>query len=93
VSANTTNNDAQWFIKNTGSNSVTVNSQTLSKSGNVTAVHDGQWVGFPFTMAPGFQLDADVFFDVGSAGTGTVGLSVSTSCGTKVFPTYNVTIN
>jgi hypothetical protein len=91
VSRNTTNHVAAWFIKNTGTTAVTLSSQVGKRSGAVTAVRTTTWTSFPRTLAPGEQIDADVFFDVGGPGTGIVQLLVGNSC-TGINLTYNVTV-
>ncbi|HEX5963038.1 MAG TPA: hypothetical protein VFY42_04905 [Gemmatimonadales bacterium] len=93
VQDHTTDNNATWFIKNNGTGAVTLTGQILSKSGNVTAVHPNAWAGFPFNLAPGSQIDADLRFDTGNVGTGTVGMKVTSNCGTLTLKAYNVTIN
>lgn len=92
VKANSTNNDAGWFINNDGGNAVTISGQSVSKSGNVTAVRAINWASFPTTLGPGSRIDADLFFDAGAAGTGGVGMTISTSCGTKSLPIHPVSI-
>ena len=92
VQANSVNNDAGWFIKNTGAVSATITGQTVSKSGNVTAVRPINWATFPYTLAVGGQIDADLFFDAGAPGTGNVGMTISTSWGSKVLPNHPVVI-
>jgi hypothetical protein len=47
-------------------------------------------MSIPGTIPAGYSLDADVTFDVGAAGTGTVGLSLDASCGTIVFQDWNI---
>ncbi len=91
VSHHTTNHIAVWFIKNTGTTAVTLTGQVAKKSGAVTAVRTTTWTSFPKTLAPGTQIDADVFFDVGAPGTGVVQLLVGNSC-TGINLTYNVTV-
>ncbi len=93
VTNNTSDNGASWFIKNNGTSALTLTGQSASRTGNVTSVTANNWVPFPYALAAGAQIDADVLFDVGAAGTGTVSLSVSSSCGTLSLPTFSVTIN
>ena len=88
----TTNNNASWHIANNGSSGVTLRGQTLSKSGKVTAVRPNVWAPFPYTLPPGTMIDADLRFDVGGAGTGSVGMTVSSSCGSLVLPTHPVSV-
>jgi hypothetical protein len=92
VQANSKNNDAGWFINNDGTTAVTINGQTVSKSGNIAAVRAINWASFPATLGPGTRIDADLFFDAGAAGTGSVGMSITTSCGTKTLPIHPVVI-
>lgn len=91
VPHNTTGHLAAWFIKNTGTTAVTLTGQVGKKTGRVTAVHTTTWTSFPRTLVPGEMIDADVFFDVGAAGTGVVQLLVANSC-TAINLTYNVTV-
>jgi len=92
VPHNTTNNVAGWFIKNTGTSAITLNSETRTKSGNVTATRYSAWVIYPHTLAAGTQIDADLFYDVGAAGSGTVGMKVFASCGTITLPNHLINI-
>jgi hypothetical protein len=91
VSRNTTNHIAAWSIRNTGTTNVVLQAQQASRSGRVTAVRTTTWTSFPRTLAPGERIDADVFFDVGAAGTGVVTLKVFNSCAGLIL-TYNVTV-
>jgi hypothetical protein len=92
VTANSTGNRAAWLIQNKGSRAVRLKGQTLSSSGAVTAVHPQSWAKFPYTLAAGAQITAALAFDVGSSGTGSVGLVVSSSCGSLVLPTESVNV-
>ena len=89
---NSTNNNASWQITNTGTTAITLTGQTLSKSGNVTAVHPNVWAPFPYSLLPGHTIDSDLRFDVGAAGSGSVGMTVSSGCGSLVLPAHPVTI-
>jgi hypothetical protein len=91
--ANSTNNYAEWFLKNTGTNSITLVGDTPTKSGaGVAAVRRLAWTTFPFSLAPGQQIDAGVTYDAASSGTGTVGLTVTTNCATFTAPSHSVTV-
>lgn len=92
VSPNSSNNNASWHINNNGSSAVSLTGQTLSKSGAVTAVKTNIWAVFPYSLAAGSKIDADLRFDVGASGTGSVGMTVSSSCGSLVAPAHLVTI-
>jgi hypothetical protein len=92
VKANSTNNDAGWFINNDGSNAITITGQTVTKSGNITAVRAINWAPFPYSLGAGSRIDADLFFDAGAPGNGSVGMTISTSCGTKTLPVHPVVI-
>jgi hypothetical protein len=88
----TTNNNASWHIINNGSSAVTLSGQTLSKSGKVTAVRPNVWAPFPYSLPGGSRIDADLRFDVGGVGTGSVGMTVSSSCGSLVLPAHPVSV-
>jgi hypothetical protein len=92
VSPNSTNNNASWHVNNNGTSAVTLNGQTLSKSGVVTAARTNVWAPFPYSLAAGSKIDADLRFDVGASGTGTVGMTVSSSCGSIVAPAHLVSV-
>ena len=94
VAANSTDNNASWFIKNTGTVGISINSESRSFTPNVTATYPGGWAPLPYTLAPGSQIDADLRFDVGATDSGTdqVTLTINTSCGSK-NSSYLVTIN
>ena len=96
VPANSTWNQASWFIKNTGTGTVSLTGQQLSAVPKppITAVRLIAWTSFPMSLAPGEQIDAEVAFDVGASGTGSVGLTVKTSCaGDKALPAYSVAVS
>jgi hypothetical protein len=88
----TTNNNASWHIINNGSSAVTLTGQTLTKSGKVIAVRPNSWAPFPYNLAGGTRIDADLRFDVGGVGTGSVGMTVSSSCGNLVLPPHPVQV-
>lgn len=92
VSANSTNNNASWHVNNNGTSAVTLTGQTLSRGGAVTAVDSNHWAPFPYSLAAGSKIDADLRFNVGASGTGTVGMTVSSSCGSIVAPAHPVVI-
>ena len=93
VAANSTNNYAEWFLKNTGTSSLTLISDTPTKSGTgVAAVRKLGWTNFPFTLPPGQQIDAGVLFDAAASGTGAVGLTVATNCANYSAPNHLVTL-
>jgi hypothetical protein len=92
VGPNSANNNASWFVTNNGTSAATLTGQTLSKSGAVTAVRTNVWAPFPYSLAAGSRIDADLRFDVGASGTGSVGMTVSSSCGAIVAPAHPVTI-
>lgn len=96
VPANSTWNQASWFIKNTGTGAVSLTGQQLSAVPKppITAVRLIAWTSFPTSLAPGEQIDAEIAFDVGASGTGSVGLTVKTSCaGDKALPAYSVAVS
>jgi hypothetical protein len=92
VSPNSTNNNASWNVNNNGTSAVTLTGQTLSKSGTVTEVLPNVWAPFPYSLAAGSKIDADLRFSVGASGTGSVGMTVSSSCGSIVAPVHPVVI-
>lgn len=92
VSPNSTNNTASWFVNNNGTSAVTLTGQTVSRSGSVTAVRTTSWTRFPTSLDAGSRIDADVLFDVGASGTGSVGMTVSTNCGSVVAPAHLVSV-
>lgn len=93
VTHNTSGHNVSWHIINNGTSAITLTGETLTKKGNVTAVHSGNWAPFPHTLAAGSRIDADLTYDVGAAGSGSVSMNVSsTPCGTLSLPGYSVTI-
>jgi hypothetical protein len=90
--ANSAGNRATWLIQNKGTRAVRLKDQILSSSGAVTAVHAEAWVRFPYNLAAGAQVTSSLSFDVGASGTGTVGMTVSSGCGSLVLPGQSVTI-
>jgi hypothetical protein len=92
VPRNSTNNVAAWFIQNRGTTGITFTNETHHKSGRVIATRRTGWAPYPYTLAPGSQIDADLFFDVGGAGSGTVGMTLSSSCGSITLPNHIVTV-
>jgi len=92
VTHNTTGHVTSWHIRNNATTAITLTGQTLKKTGNVTAVHPDNWVNFPYTLAAGSLIDADLTYDVGAVGNGSVSMTVSASCGSFALPGYSVTI-
>jgi hypothetical protein len=84
---------AGWFIKNTGTNGITFTGETRTRSGSVTGTGATNWVPYPYTLAAGSQIDADLTFTTGAPGSGTVGMTVASSCGSIVLPNHFVTVN
>jgi hypothetical protein len=82
ASANTTDNvGGSWFLLKTSSAGVTLLSQTLSGGGQVTAVNPTTWTNFPQALPAQPQtIDADMFYNTGSAGTGSIGMSLKYKC-------------
>ena len=95
VAPNSTNNSASWYIKNNGSSAVTITSQTLPiAKPPITAIRKTTWITFPYSLAGGSLIDADLVFDVGAGGSGTLGgLTIGTSpCGSTVLPSRPVVV-
>ena len=86
--AHSTGNQAAWFLKNTGDVSITITGQTGLRTGSVTAVQLHNWTSFPRTLTPGTQIDADAGYSTGNPGTGFVGLTLATSCGSKTAKSF-----
>jgi hypothetical protein len=83
VSANTTGISATWRVKNDDSHSITIDSQSVSATGNVSGLQSTAWTTFPVTLSAGSQIDpAIVLFDAGAAGNGSVTLTLALNCGT-----------
>jgi hypothetical protein len=90
VPRNRVNLEATWFIKNTGTTTITLNSETRRRSGRVIATRGVE--SYPYTMPPGWSFDTALLFDTGAAGSGTVGKTISASCGSINLPDYFVTV-
>jgi hypothetical protein len=91
VGTYTSGNTASWQIANNGA-AFTISSQTPTSSGAITGTTSNLWFSIPGTFPASFGTDADISFDVGAAGTGSVGLTLDASCGTITFPNHPVTI-
>jgi hypothetical protein len=83
---------ASWHIKNNSATSFTISSQTPTSTGAITGTTANAWITIPGTFPGSFLVDADMNYDTGAAGSGTVGLTLNASCGSIVFPAYNITI-
>jgi archaellum component FlaG (FlaF/FlaG flagellin family) len=80
---NNSTRNAGFWIKNTGSVSVTFTGHSASSSGTVTSATP-EPLSFPFTLAPGALTDVGVRFTTGSTdGFGLVFYTVTSNCGTK----------
>lgn len=88
---NTANHDVAWLLHNNGS-AITLTGETRTSSGNITGTHHSIWVIYPYTLAAGGGIDADMLFDAGAAGSGTVGMTVHANCGNIILPSYSVLI-
>ena len=97
--ANTSqNSNDTWFLSRSNGVGVTIVGDSGYHSGQVTSTSYSAWISFPHTL-PSPQVDADVLYSTGSAGSGTVGLVVFFVCsdGTDTrsidLGAYNVTVN
>jgi hypothetical protein len=85
--------DDTWQIKNTGSVNLSITNDIPNKDGHIASVSKDAWVIFPHTLTPMSTIDADVSYNTGAVGSGSVGDSIVTNCGTKAGVTFLVTIN
>lgn len=81
VSANSSGNDATWFVQSTNGSSISVTASTLVIGGQVTGGSVPPW-GNVIPAGPPQTVDIDALFNVGAAGSGTVGIDLAASCGT-----------
>ncbi len=93
VPAFSSNHGRSWFYFNSSSSNVAIGTKTCVKSGNITtctAPNFGSYV-----PANG-QIDGDVLFSAGAAGTGTVALWVNLGAPCNMLlkaPAWAITIN
>jgi hypothetical protein len=87
----TNNHEAAWQVQNTGTTTITLNSETRRRSGRVIATRS--FNTYPYTMPPGWGFDTGLLFDVGAVGTGTTGMTISANCGSINLPDYLINVN
>jgi hypothetical protein len=84
---------ASWFLKNSSASNITITGTSCVKTGNIATCTPNSFGAY---VPANSQIDGDVNFTTGAAGTGTVALRVTLGapCGSSVTgKAWTITIN
>lgn len=93
VPAFTSGHTRSWFYFNSSSSNISIGTKTCVKTGNITTCTANNFGSY---VPANGQIDGDVTFSVGAAGSGTVALWVSLGApcnSTLKAPAWTITIN